>query len=203
MQVENVNWGAPRIHGELIKLGFNLSEATVSKYMNTYRKLPSQSWRSFLVNHADSIAAVDFFTVPTVTFRVVYAFIVIEHARRRIVHFNVTAHPTAQWAAQQMTEAFPFDSAPRYLIRDNDAIYGGMFLRRVTSLNIKDCPSAPRSPWQNPYAERGAKLDELGPASVKRVRLPPFSWEGSRGMVDGDVRLKSDELELFRASRYL
>jgi len=154
MQAENLTWGAPRIHGELINLGFNLSEATVSKYMKKYRKPPSQRWRTFLVNHADSIAAVDFFTLPTVTFRVVYVFIVIEHSRRHIVHFNVTEHPSAQWTAQQLTEAFPFDSAPRYLIRDNDAIYGGMFLRRVKSLGIKDCPTAPRSPWQNPYAER-------------------------------------------------
>jgi len=154
MQAENLTWGAPRIHGELIKLGFKLSEASVSKYMKKCRKPPSQSWRAFLVNHADSIAAVDFFTVPTVTFRVLYVFIVIEHARRRIVHFNLTAHPTEQWAAQQFTEAFPFDSAPRYLIRDNDAIYGELFLRRVKSLGIKDCPIAPRSPWQTPYAER-------------------------------------------------
>ena len=153
MQAENLTWGAPRIHGELIKLGFNLSEATVSKYTKKYRKPPSQSWRTFLVNHADSIAAVDFFTLPTVTFHVLYMFIVLEHGRRRIVHFNVTAHPTARWAAQQLTEAFPFDPAPRYLIHDNDAIDGGRFLRRVKSLSIKDCPTAPRSPWQNPYAE--------------------------------------------------
>ena len=143
MQAENLTWGAPRIHGELIKLGFKLSEASVSKYMKKCRKPPSQSWRAFLVNHADSIAAVDFFTVPTVTFRVLYVFIVIEHARRRIVHFNLTAHPTEQWAAQQFTEAFPFDSAPRYLIRDNDVIYGGTFQRRGKSLSIKDCPTVP------------------------------------------------------------
>jgi putative transposase len=101
-------WGAPRIHGELIKLGFSLSEATVSKYLKKCGKPPSQSWRAFLMNHADSIAGVDFFTVPTVTFRVVYVFIVIEHARRHIVHFNVTEHPSAQWVAQQLTEAFPY-----------------------------------------------------------------------------------------------
>jgi transposase InsO family protein len=153
MQVDNVNWGAHRINGELIKLGFNLSEATVSRYMKQCAKPPSQSWRAFLMNNADSIAAVDFFTVPTVTFRVLYVFIIIEHARRHIVHFNVTEHPSAQWAAQQLTEACSFDCATRYLIPDYDAIYGAMFGRRVKSLGIKDCSTAPRSSWQNPCAE--------------------------------------------------
>ena len=154
MQANNVTWGAPRIHGELLKLGYDLSESTVSKYMKRHRKPPSQSWRTFLVNHAEVIAAIDFFTVPTASFRVLYVFIVIEHSRRCIVHFNVTAHPSAQWTAQQIIEAFPFDTAPRYLLRDNDGIYGACFQRRIASMGIKDLPTAPRSPWQNPIAER-------------------------------------------------
>ena len=154
MQAQNVTWGAPRIHGEMLKLGYNISEATVSKYMKRYRRPPSQSWRTFLANHTEAIAAVDFFTVPTITFRILYVFIVLEHARRRIVHFNVVTHPTAQWTSQQIIEAFPFDSAPRYLLRDNDGIYGTIFKRRIETMGISDVPTAPRSPWQNPFAER-------------------------------------------------
>ena len=154
IQAQNVTWGAPHIHGELLKLGYNISEATVSKYMKRRRKPPSQSWRTFLANHAEAIAAIDFFTVPTVTFRILYVFIVLEHARRRIVHFNVVTHPTVQWTSQQIIEAFPFDTAPRHLLRDNDGIYGTVFQRRIVSMGIDDVPTAPRSPWQNPFAER-------------------------------------------------
>jgi len=124
MQRENLTWGAPRIHGELLKLGYDGCEATVSNYMRRHRSPPSQSWRTFLTNHRDAIAAIDFFTVPTATFKELYVFVAIEHARRQVVHFNVTAHPTAKWIAQQLTEAFPFDRAPTYLIRDGDAKYG-------------------------------------------------------------------------------
>jgi hypothetical protein len=113
MQSANVGWGAPRIHGELLKLGIDISQATVSKYMVRQQKPPSQTWRTFLENHADCIAGIDFFTVPSATFRILYVFIVLSHDRRHIVHFNVTAHPTARWTAQQLVEAFPFDSAPR------------------------------------------------------------------------------------------
>ena len=154
MQSANVGWGAPRIHGELLKLGINISQATVSKYMVRHRKPPSQTWRTFLNNHADCTAGIDFFTVPTATFRILYVFIVLSHDRRHIVHFNVTAHPTAQWTAQQLVEAFPFDSAPRYLLRDRDAIYGDLVQRRIRSLGIDDVITAPRSPWQNPFCER-------------------------------------------------
>jgi len=118
------------------------------------RKPTSPSWRTFLENHAKEIAAVDFFTVPTATFRVLYVFVVLAHDRRRMLHFNVTANPTAQWTAQQIVEAFPFDSAPRYLQRDRDCIYGDEFRRRVENLGIEEVISAPRSPWQNPYVER-------------------------------------------------
>lgn len=154
MQAANVGWGAPRIHGELLKLGINVSQATVSKYMIRRSTPPSQTWRTFLANHAKDIAAIDFFTVPTATFRILYVFIVLSHDRRHIAHFNVTEHPTARWTAQQMVEAFPFDSAPRYVIRDRDGIYGPKFRTRVDSMGIDEVPIAPRSPWQNPYVER-------------------------------------------------
>ena len=134
-------------------LGIELSQTTVAKYMIRSRP-PSQTWRSFLDNHAKDLVSIDFFTVPTVTFRVLYVLVVLKHERRQLVHFNVTEHPTAQWTAQQMVEAFPFDTAPRYLLRDRDAVYGERFRRRVTSLGIEEVLTAPRSPWQNPYAER-------------------------------------------------
>ena len=154
MRETNMGWGAPRIHGELLKLGFEVSQATVSKYMRRGNKPPSQTWRTFLENHSDCIAGIDFFTVPTATFRVLYVFIVLSHDRRHILHFNVTAHPTSQWTAQQLVEAFPFDSAPRYLLRDRDAIFGENVQRRITSLGIEEVLTAPRSPWQNPFCER-------------------------------------------------
>ncbi len=154
MQSTNVGWGAPRIHGELLKLGIDISQATVSKYMASQKKSPSQTWRTFLANHAACIAGIDFFTVPTARFRVFYVFIVLSHGRRHIVHFNVTAHPTARWTAQQLVEAFPFDSAPRYLLRDRDTIFGEDVRRRIKSLGIEEVITAPRSPWQNPYVER-------------------------------------------------
>ena len=154
MQRENITWGAPRIHGELLKLGYELCEATVSKYMKRYRKPPSQNWRTLLTNHHEEIVAIDFFTVPTVTFKILYVFVVIEHARRRVVHFNVTAHPTAQWTAQQLIEAFPFDTAPKYLIRDGDGICGAAVQRRIGSLGINEIVTTPASPWENAYAER-------------------------------------------------
>ena len=154
MQASNIGWGAPRIHGELLKLGIEVSQATVSKYMIRSKKPPSQTWRAFLSNHEESLAAMDFFTVPTARFRVLYVFIVLSQDRRQIVHFNATEHPTAQWTAQQLVEAFPFDTAPRYLQRDRDAVYGEKVRQRIKSLGIEEVVSAPRSPWKNPYAER-------------------------------------------------
>ncbi len=139
--------GVLRIHRELLKLGIEISQATVSKYMRTQRKPPSQTWRTFLTNHADCLSAIDFFTIPTVTFRILYVFIVLSHDRRQIMHFNVTEHPTAQWTAQQIMEAFPFDTAPCYLLRDRDSIYGETVRRRIKSLGIEDVATAPRSPW--------------------------------------------------------
>jgi transposase InsO family protein len=122
--------------------------------MRRHRKPPSQSWRTFLANHKEAIAAIDFFTVPTATFNVLYIFVVIEHSRRRIIHFNVTRHPTAKWIAQQLTEAFPFDTAPTYLIRDGDAKYGFTVQRRIRTLGVKDIVTTPASPWENAYIER-------------------------------------------------
>jgi transposase InsO family protein len=135
-------------------LGFGVSESTVAKYMIRHRKPPSQTWRTFLDNHVSELVSVDFFTVPTATFRVLYVFVVLRHERREIVHFNATYHPTAEWTAQQIVEAFPFDSAPRYLLHDRDSIYGKRFRTRVKSLGIEEVVTAPRSPWQNPYVER-------------------------------------------------
>jgi transposase InsO family protein len=151
---ENSGWGAPRIQSELRLLGYEVAESTVAKYMSRPRKPPSQSRRTFLENHVKEIAAIDFFTVPTATFRVLDCFLVLRHECRRVVHFNVTASPTAEWTAQQVIEAFPYDEAPRYLVRDRDGIYGEFFKRRVKGMGIDEVLIAPQSPWQNPYVER-------------------------------------------------
>ena len=135
-------------------MGHSVAESTVAKYMVRDRKPPSQTWRTFLANHAGQIAAVDFFTVPTVAFRVLYVFVVLRHEQRRVVHFNVTTNPTARWAAQQIVEAFPFAEAPRFLLHDRDSIYGQDSRDRVENMGIEDVLTAPRSPWQNPYVER-------------------------------------------------
>ena len=154
MNRENPLWGAPRIHGELLKLGFELAESTVSRYMMRRRRPPSQSWRTFLRNHAEAIAAIDLCVVPTGYFERLFAFIIIGHGRRQLLWFAVTRHPTAEWLAQQIVEAFPWETAPTYLVRDNDGAYGPVFQRRVRTMGIRDRPISPRSPWQNPYAER-------------------------------------------------
>jgi putative transposase len=151
---ENPLWGAPRIHGELLKLGIDIGETSVGKYMPRHRQPPSQTWRTFLENHVKTMVSVDFFTVPTIRFQVLYVFLVLAHDRRRIVHFNVTAHPTAEWTVQQMREAFPFDQIPRYLLRDRDGIFGGEFRKDVKAMGITEVLSAPRSPWQRAYVER-------------------------------------------------
>ena len=150
----NPLWGAPRIHGELQKLGLEISQATVSKYLVRRRTPPSQTWRTFLDNHIGSLVSVDFFTVPTVLFKVLFVFVVLAHNRRRVVHVNVTDAPTARWTAQQLLEAFPWDTAPRYLLRDRDAMDGAVFSRQVHTLGIHEVKIAPRAPWQNPYVER-------------------------------------------------
>jgi hypothetical protein len=150
----NPLWRAPRIHGELLKLGIAVSERTVSRILQTIKRPPSQTWRTFLRNHLGEIVAVDLFTVPTIRLRALFVFLVIEHQRRRVLHFGVTEHPTAEWTGQQMAEAFSERVANGYLIRDRDSIYGNEFRRRVYSLAMKEMVTAPRSPWQNAFAER-------------------------------------------------
>ncbi len=155
MAKANPLWGAPRIHGELLKLGIAISERTVSNLMPSHcTKPPSQTWLTFLKNHLTSIASIDFFTAPTATFRVLFVFLVLSHNRRRVVHFNVTFNPTVQWTTQQIVEAFPWDTAPKYLLRDRDKIYGSFFRQRVKGMDIKELIIAPQSPWQNPFVER-------------------------------------------------
>lgn len=154
MSRANPLWGAPRIHGELLKLGITVSQATVSKCMVRPRRPPSQAWRTFLKNHASGLIALDFFMVPTATFRVLFVLIMVTHIRRRLVHFNVTEHPTAEWTARQLLEACALEETPQYLIRDRDSVYGERFSRQATTLGIREVIIAPRSPWQNAYAER-------------------------------------------------
>ena len=185
MSRENPLWGAPHIHGELLKLGIEISETSVAKYMVRHRKPPSQTWRTFLDNHVKNLVSVDFFTVPTIRFQVLYVFLVLAHDRRRVVHFNVTAHPTAEWTAQQLREAFPFDQSPRYLLRDRDKIFGDTFRAQVKDMKIKEVLSAPRSPWQRAYVERVIGsirrecLDHVivfGEASLRRTLSSYFSY---------------------------
>ncbi len=154
MSSANPLWGAPRIHGELLKLGIQVSQATVAKYMVRQLKPPSQTWRTFLENHVKQLVSTDFLVVPTVNFRILFVFVVLGHDRRHAIHFNVTAHPTAEWTARQIAEAFPWDSAPRYLLHDRDCIYGAAFRQRVGEMGIREVLTAPRSPWQNAHAER-------------------------------------------------
>ena len=154
MTAMNPLWGAPRIHGELRKLGIEVAERTVSRLMPKRRAPPSQTWRTFLANHVRDLVSLDFFTVPTAGLRVLFVFLVLAHHRRRVLHFNVTEHPSAAWTAQQIVEAFPDDTAPAYLLRDRDTIYGHAFRQRVKGMQIREILTAPRSPWQNPLAER-------------------------------------------------
>src|SRR6201993_1230915 len=150
----NPLWGAPRIHGELLKLGIEISQATVGRWMPWRPKVPSPTWRTFLRNHLPDIAAIDMFVVATATFRLLYTLIVLSLDRRRVVHFEVTPNPTQNWLWGQMTEAFPWDNVPRYLLRDRDKSYGPAFRHRLRAMGITEVITAPRSPWQNPYAER-------------------------------------------------
>src|SRR6202171_5904269 len=178
MSTENLLWVAPRIHGELLKLGFSVAQSSVAKYMVKRRGPHSQGWRTFLRNHALDIAAMDLFVVPTIGFDLLYAFVIVRLGRRDLVWINVTANPTAEWVARQITEAFPWDGAPRYMIRDRDRIYGTVVTRRLRAMGIRDEPIAPASPWQNGFAERligsirRACLDHgviLGEAHLRRI----------------------------------
>ena len=153
MSDANPLWGAPRIHGELLKLGVDVCQATVAKYMGRRRRPPSQTWRAFLTNHVGQIVAADFFVVPTATCRLLFVLVLLAHERRRVVHVAITAHPTAMWTAQQLREAFPWDTAPRYLLRDRDQAFTG-WANTAPAMDIREILTAPRSPWQNAYAER-------------------------------------------------
>ncbi len=154
ISIANPLWGAPRIHGELLKLGIDVSQSTVATYMVRGRHPPSQGWLTFLRNQAHGIAAIDLFVVPTIGFRLLFGLVILNHDRRRIVHIAATYHPTADWIARQIVEAFPWETAPKYLLRDRDGAYGKLFRRRVSAMGIRDRPVAPRSPWQNGYVER-------------------------------------------------
>jgi transposase InsO family protein len=177
--------GRPAHPGELLKLGIEISERTVSRLMPKRRTPPSQTWRTFLDNHIRDLASLDFFTVPTARLRVLFVLVVLVHHRRRVVHFNVTEHPTAHWTAQQIVDAFPNDSAPAYLLRDRDSVYGGAFRHRVKGMRIEEVLTAPQSPWQNPFAERliGSIRREcldhvliLGERHLRRVLVRYFSY---------------------------
>src|SRR6266851_2422660 len=154
MSLANRLWGAPRIHGEVLKLGIEVAQSTVAKYMARSGRGRPQAWKTFLHNHVAGIGAMDFLIVPTVGFRLLFVLVILRHERRRLISLSVTAHPTAEWIARQVTEAFPWDEAPDYLIRDRDASYGQVVAKRLAAMGIRDHPTAPRSPWQNGHAER-------------------------------------------------
>jgi transposase InsO family protein len=154
ISLANPLWGSPRILGELRKIGIDVAKSTVEEYMVRRRKPSSPTWMTFLHNHMTETVAVDFFVVPTVRFQILFVFLVLAHDRRRVLHFNVTANPSAEWTAQQIVEAFPWDDVPRFLLRDRDSIYGGRFKRRVANMGIEEVVIARQSPWQNPYCER-------------------------------------------------
>jgi transposase InsO family protein len=154
MSKENPLWGAPRIHGELLKLGIAVAESTVARYMTRRQGPPSQGWKTFLRNHAAEIASIDLFVVRTISFKLLYGLVVLHHARRRLVIISVTSNPTAEWIAGQVTDAFPWDEAPRHLIRDRDGAYGPAYTHRIRAMGIRDRPTAPRSPWQNGHVEQ-------------------------------------------------
>src|SRR6202165_4783540 len=147
ISLANPLWGAPRLHGELLKLGIDVGQTTVAKYMARGRRPPSQGWKTFLHNHADGIASIDLFVVPTISFRLLYGLLILHHDRRQILWLGVTAHPTAEWISRQLTEAYGWKVAPRYIIRDRDAVYGDVFIRRLRAMGIRDRPTAARSPW--------------------------------------------------------
>jgi hypothetical protein len=154
MSLVNPLWGAPRIHGELLKLGIEIGQTSVAKYMARHRKPPSQGWKTFLRNHADGIASMDLFVVPTLSFRLLYGLLILSHGRRQILWLGVTAHPTAEWIARQLTEACGWERTPKYIVRDRDRLYGEIFTRRLRAMGIRDRPTAPQSPWQNGHTER-------------------------------------------------
>src|SRR5262245_4480893 len=192
MSLENRLWGAPHIHGELLKLGFTVAQSTVARYMATKgdNPLSGQSWSTFLRNHMPHIAAIDLFVVPTISLRLLYVLVIVRLARRELVWMNVTAHPTANWIAQQITEAFPWDEAPRYLIRARDAVFGSVVTRRLRAMGIRDKPISAGSPWQNGFVERliGTIRRECAPLDRRAVKARPiFSRTNFRCSITDEV----------------
>ena len=198
MSRENPLWGAPRIHGELLMLGVEVAQSTVSKYMVRSRKPPSQFWKTFLQNHAEAIAAIDMCVAPTLTFELLLVFPVLGHGRRQLLWFEVTRHPTAEWLARQITEAFPWTSAPAYLVRDNDRAYGHVFTSRVRAMGIRDRPISPHSPWQNGYAERligtlrRECLDQIVIFGEKHLRRILFAYAAYYNQARTHLALQKD-----------
>jgi transposase InsO family protein len=196
MSVDNRLWGAPHIHGELLKLGFAVAQSTVAKYMAKKGDPSGQSWGTFLHNHAPHIAAMDLFVVPTIGFVQLYVLVIVRLARRELVWINVTAHPTAEWIAQQLTEAFPWNEVPRYLIRDRDGIYGAAVTCRLRAMGIRDKPIAPGSPWQNGYVERligtirRECLDHMIVFGEAHLQSDNWRWAGGTGQ-RGHARMLS------------
>jgi hypothetical protein len=173
MSSANPLWGAPRVHGELLMLGIDVGQTIVAKYMVRLRRPPSQGWRTFLRNHADGIASMDLFVVRTISFRLLYGFLILRHSRRDILWFGVTAHPNSEWIARQITEAYAWTNTPRYIIRDRDGAYGHVLIRRLRAMGIRDHPIAPRSPWQNGHT-KGSSVRSDGIALI-------MSWCSASG----------------------
>jgi hypothetical protein len=205
MSIANPLWGAPRVHGELLKLGIDVGQTTGTIYMARRRRPPSQGWKTFLRNHADGIASMDLFVVPTISFRLLYGLLILQHRRRKLLWLAVTAHPSAEWLARQPTEAYGWQQAPRYIIRDRDRVYGGVFTRRVRAMGIRDRPIAPHSPWQNGCAERligsirRECLDHLVVLG-ERLQLPSLTPAGlSPGCAE---RLRNAPVDAARTQRH-
>src|SRR6266404_6285181 len=177
MSLANRLWGAPRIHGELLRLGIDVAQSTVAKYMAKSGQGRSQTWKTFLHNHAAGIAAMDFLIVPTINFKLLFVLVILRHQRRRLLSLTVTTNPTAEWIAHQITEAFPWDEAPDHLIRDRDASYGHTVTKRLAAMGIRDHPIAPRSPWQNGHVERLIAPDTCGLCELLQ-RVPNSSLLG-------------------------
>jgi len=198
ISLANPLWGAPRIHGELLKLGIDVGQTTVAKYMARNRRPPSQGWKTFLRNHADGIASIDLFVVPTISFRLLYGLLILKHGRREILRLSATAHPSAEWISQQLTEAYGWEEGPGYLVRDRDSAYGEVFTRRVRAMGIRDRPTAPRSPWQNGYCERligsirGECLDHMVVFGERHLRHLLNSYQRYYNEVRTHLSLQKD-----------
>ena len=198
ISLANPLWGAPRIHGELLKLGIDVGQTTVAKYMARNRRPPSQGWKTFLRNHADGIASIDLFVVPTISFRLPYGLLILKHSRREILRLSATAHPRAEWISQQLTEAYGWEEGPGYLVRDRDSAYGEVFTRRVRAMGIRDRPTAPRSPWQNGYCERligsirGECLDHMVVFGERHLRHLLNSYQRYYNEVRTHLSLQKD-----------